>query len=69
MGLIKSTGVNGKDLRGMLWHLETSLKPVETSAVTFYSAGIYVSYARCGAVEIECYTGMSKCDYNISLRH
>ena len=63
MELIRSQGRDGSDLRGMLWHLETSLEPVETSAVTFYSAGIYVSHARCGAVEIECYTGMSKCDY------
>ena len=63
MGLIKSTGVHGYDLHGMLWHLETSLEPVETSAVKFYSGGIYVSDARCGAVEIECYTGTSKCDY------
>ena len=57
MHLSKRQGENGKDLTGMAWD-EMALVPVMTSIVIFTAIDVY-NNQRCGATEIELYTGMS----------
>ena len=58
MDLKRRYGNGGHDLAGMFWD-EMSLAPVETSFVVFVATDVY-NNLRCGAVEIEIYTGTSK---------
>ena len=58
MDLSDRPGRDGSDLAGMAWD-EMSLVPVVTSSVLFTATKVYKNN-RCGALEIELYTGISK---------
>ena len=58
MDLSNRQGNGGNDLTGMVWD-ELALVPVVTSTVIFTALEVYINN-RCGAVEIELYSGSSK---------
>ena len=58
MDLSRRQGNDGTDLTGMAWD-EMSVVPVVISSVNFTALEVYFNL-RCGAIEIELYTGRSK---------